>query len=403
MRPEITSGDPMDRRDALRSMSLDVGLVIVLAILALLEGFLLPSAQGRNFPRGHDLWGAMATIAVLLPLVWRRRFPIWVLAASGVAYFIRLLVGYEPVGAVNAAELVAVYSLGVYAVRPAADRARWLGGIAIAGCFLWAYSIERLSFTEISMMFVSWVAIAIFGETVYIRRRYQEALEERARRLEAEHDERARLAVQEERSRINREFHDIWAHTLGLVVVQAGAAQEVFEASPELARQALTRIERAGRQALAEVRRVISSDASQASAADLAPLPGLGDLKDLVDELGRAGVAVELAIAGEMDDLPDDVGLSAYRIVQQALTNTLSHGGSGVTAQIDVRRIDGDLLIDVVDDGRGVSAPPVPARRGRGLIGMRERVALFGGDLTAGPRPEGGFAVRARIPVGADG
>ncbi len=321
---------------------------------------------------------------------------------SGVAYFMRLLVGYEPVGAFNVAELVAVYSVGVYAARPAADRVRWLAGLAIAACFLWAYQIERLSFTEISTMFVTWVAMAIFGETVYIRRRYQEALEERARRLETEHEERARLAVQEERSRINREFHDIWAHTLGLVVVQAGAAQEVFDESPELARQALTRIERAGRQALAEVRRVISIDTAQASVAGLAPPPGLEDLTDLVDELERAGVPVELAIAGAMDDLPDDVGLSAYRIVQQALTNTLAHGGSGVTARIDVRRVDDDLLIEVVDDGRGSSTPPEPARRGRGLIGMRERAALFGGDLSAGPRPEGGFAVRARIPVSVD-
>ncbi|MGZ8566678.1 MAG: sensor histidine kinase [Actinomycetota bacterium] len=389
----------MDRRDALRSMLLDVGLVLGLAILGLLEQYLLPTSQRDAFPRGPDLLGAVATIAVLLPLIWRRRFPIWVLVVSGVAYFLRLLVGYEPVGVINTAGLIAVYSVGVYAVRPAADRARWLVGLAIGGGFLWAYRIDRLSFTEVSIMFITWIAVAIFGETVYIRRRYQEALEDRARRLETEQDERARLAVQEERSRINREFHDIWAHTLGLVIVQAGAAQEVFDESPELARQALIRIEQAGRKALAEVRRVISIDTARTSVADLAPLPGLGDLRDLVNELGRAGLPVGLTIAGAMDDLPDDVGLSAYRIVQQALTNTLSHGGSGVTAQIDVRRVDGDLLIEVVDDGRAAPAPPGPARRGQGLIGMRERVALFGGELSAGPRPEGGFAVRARIPL----
>ena len=380
-------------------MSLDAGLVVVLAILAVLEETLVPSAKDTNFPRGDDLWGTVATVAVLLPLVWRRRFPIPVFLISGLVYFVRLLVGYEPVGAVNAAQLVAVYSVGVYAARPAADRIRWIGGAVIAGCFLWAYQIDRLSFTEIAMMFVSWVAIAIFGETVYIRRRYEEALEERARGLEEERDERARLAVQEERARINREFHDIWAHTLGLVVVQAGAALEVFDGSPELARQALDRIERAGRQALAEVRRVISIDDTPASVADLAPLPGLGDLPDLVEEFERAGMPVELTISGGVDDLPEDVGLSAYRIVQQALTNALSHGGSGVSARIDLRQAKGDLLIDVVDDGRGGSLVADPTRRGRGLIGMRERAVLFGGELTAGPRPEGGFSVRTRIPV----
>lgn len=237
---------------------------------------------------------------------------------------------------------------------------------------------------------------------MYIRRRYQEALEERARQLEADQEERARLAIQEERARISREFHDIWAHTLSLVAVQAGAADEVFDESPELARQALSRIQQAARRALAEVRRLIASDTTETSPPHLDPVPGLGDLDRLVEELGRAGVPVALSITGPIDDLPEDVGLSAYRIVQQALTNTLSHGGPGVTARVDVRKANGELLIDVVDNGQGLPARPDPARRGRGLIGMRERAMLFGGDLVAGPRPEGGFAVHARIPMGTD-
>jgi len=387
-------------RPGFRSQLFDVGLVVVLLTAGLLEAFLRPSTPGEAFTRGPDLWGTVATIAIVLPLVWRRRFPIPVMVASGAAYLAALLIGYENTSAVDTTQLIVVYNVSVYATRPAADRARWLMAAAIAAGLFWAHRMGELSFTQISLMFVTWIGFAIFGETVYVRRRYQEALEERARRLEAQQDERARLAVQEERARISREFHDIWAHTLSTVVVQAGAAQEVFDESPELVRQALTRIEGAGRRALAEVRRMISSDAA-APTGGLVPLPGLADLPRLVDELGRAGVPVELAVTGEIDDLPDDIGLSTYRIVQQALTNTLSHAGAGVTARVVVRRVEGEVLIDVVDAGRGASEPSDAAHRGRGLIGMRERATLFGGDLRAGPRPEGGFAVHARIPVGA--
>jgi signal transduction histidine kinase len=240
--------------------------------------------------------------------------------------------------------------------------------------------------------------VGVIGDTVYTRRRYQEALEERARALEIERDQSARLAAQEERARISRELHDVWAHTLTTVVVQAGAAEEVLDSSPEDARRALGRIQHASRQALAEVRRVIASD-PDAPSERRPPAPGVSSLPDLAEELGRSGVPVELSLSGALDDLPKDVGLSAYRIVQQALTNTLAHGGPGVSARVDVRRENGALLIDVVDDGLGAKAVSDPSRRGHGLIGMRERVALFGGELQAGPRPEGGFAVHARIPL----
>jgi signal transduction histidine kinase len=248
-----------------RPLLFDIGLVVALLILGLVELYLRPVSPDGAFPRGGDLWGAVATAAIVAPLLWRRRFPIWVLAASGVAYFAALLIGYEPTGAVNTAELMAVYGVGVYAARPTADLARWLSGALFAGGFLLAFAIGRYRLLEIALMFLTWVGVAIFGETVYIRRRYQQALEGRARQLEAEQAERARLARQEERARISREFHDIWAHTLSLVVVQAGAAEEVFDESPELARQALSTIQQAARRALAEVRRLIASDATETS------------------------------------------------------------------------------------------------------------------------------------------
>ncbi len=394
------SGSGTDRQRAVRSRLLDLGLVVVLLAAGLLEAFLRPSS-GAGFSGGADLGVVVATVAIALPLAWRRRYPIQMIALSAVAYLGALFAGYQNTSAADSAQLIAIYSVGVYAMRPAADRARWVMGVAIVGGLVWAHHLGEFSLAEISTMIATWVGSLVFGETVFIRRRYQAALEERARLLEADRDERARVAVQEERARISREFHDIWAHTLSVVVVQAGAGLEVFDESPEQARLALSRIREAGRRSLAEVRRVIASDTGEGALGTRAPAPGLADLDRLVDELGRAGVPVAVSVSTPIDDLPADVDLSAFRIVQQALTNTLLHAGSGASARVEVSKSDGNLLIDVLDDGRGSPEPPDPSRpRGRGLIGMRERVALFGGDVRAGPESDGGFAVHARIPVG---
>ena len=185
----------VDRGLVVRPLLFDLGLVVVLLSLGLLEESLLSVDRSGSFPRGDDLWGGVSVVAIVVPLLWRRRFPISVMAVAGVAYFARLFVGYEPVGAADAAQLIAVYSVGVYAARPIADFARWVAGFVIAAGFLWAYRIERFPLTDVSFMFVTWVGVAVFGETVYARRRYQEALEERARRLESEGDERALVAL----------------------------------------------------------------------------------------------------------------------------------------------------------------------------------------------------------------
>jgi signal transduction histidine kinase len=390
----------VDEGTRFRPPLFDVGLVGALLVIGLIELSLQPRTVTGTFPREPDAGSAFLLLGLVLPLLWRRRWPVHVLVGSLVAYFVMLFSGSPPVEAVNVAEFVAVYSVGVYAARPAADVARVAAGLGVLAGLAWSHVLGRFSVGEITVMVLTWIGFAILGETVHARRRYQALLEERARRLEVERDERARLATQEERTRIAREFHDIWAHSLSVVVVQAAAAQEVFDDSPEEARAALGRIQQAARKALGEVRRLIGTDAELPGAERLAPAPGLRDLDRLVEELGSAGVPVDLSVSGALDDVPSDVGLSAYRIVQQALTNTLSHGGRGVTARVDVRRLEGELVIDVVDDGRGGAAPD-PERRGRGVLGMRERAALFGGDVEAGPRAEGGYAVHARIPLRA--
>jgi len=390
----------MDRRPVFRPPWFDIGLVVVLVVIGLVDQ--AASSGEASFPNEPDLLAAIGTVLIVLPLLWRRRFPIIVMAVVTLGYFARLFLGYEPDGAATNAALIAVYSVGAYGERPDAFVAMVVGALAVASGLSLAVSLDYYPISTVAVMVAFWIASAFLGESVYTRRRYQAALEERARSLEAERDERARLAAQEERARISREFHDVWAHTLTSMVVQAGAAEEVLDESPEAARKALVSIQQASRQALAEVRRLIASD-SDGSPERRAPTPGLANLPELVEELGRSGVPVDLSVTGSLGDLPGDIGLSVYRIVQQALTNTLSHGGAGVTARVDVRRANGDLLIDVVDDGHSTPPAGQPVRRGRGLIGMRERVALFGGDLLAGPRPEGGFGVHARIPIEAEG
>ena len=387
----------MDRRSALRPPWFDVALVAVLIVVAVLTQH-ASDFDGGAVPKEPGALAMVLSIGTVLPLLWRRGFPIQVMVVGTAVYFTRLFLGYSNDGAANTTMLIAVYSVGAYAPRPAGDIARVVGGVVLTAGLVVAVAVDLFTVTTIVVMIASWIGIAIIGETVSSRRQYREALEERARALEVERDQRARLAVQEERARISRELHDVWAHTLTTVVVQASAAEEVLDTSPEDARKALVRIQHASRQALGEVRRLIASD-PDAPSERRPPAPDLASLPELVEEMGRSGVAVELSLEGALDELPPDVGFSAYRIVQQALTNTLAHGGPGVSARVDVRREDGALRIDVVDDGLGAKAAKDDAHRGRGLIGMRERVALFGGELKAGPRPEGGFAVHARIPL----
>ena len=387
----------MDRRSALRPPWFDVALVALLIVVAIVTRG-ASDFDGGVVPKDPDALSFGLSILMILPLLWRRRFPIQVLAFIHAVYFLRLFLGYSPDGASNPAVLISTYTVGAYAPRPAGDVARVVAGVIVAGALAVSVVLDLFTVETLAVMLASWIAVAVIGDTVFARRRYQEALEERARALEIERDQSAQLAAQEERARISRELHDVWAHTLTTVVVQASAAEEVLDTSPDEARKALGRIQHASRQALAEVRRLIASD-PDAPSERRPPAPGVSNLPDLVEEVRRSGVPVELSLAGSLDDLPTDVGLSVYRIVQQALTNTLSHGGPGASARVDVRRENGSLLIDVVDDGLGAEAARDGAHRGRGLIGMRERVAVFGGELKAGPRAEGGFAVHARIPL----
>jgi len=203
--------------------------------------------------------------------------------------------------------------------------------------------------------------------------------------------------VTEERTRIARELHDVVAHRVSLMTVQAGAAKTVAADDPEGALQAMEAVEDAGRQALVELRHLLGVLRPEAEVDGLGPQPGLGDVPRLVDEFREAGMDVSLTMNGAQTDLPVSVDLSAYRIVQEALTNVLKHAGTGASAEVHLSTDNHGVAIEVLDNGHGVSTLP---GSGLGIVGMRERALLSGGSLDAGPRPGGGFQVVAHLPIG---
>jgi signal transduction histidine kinase len=233
---------------------------------------------------------------------------------------------------------------------------------------------------KVLTVLASWV----LGDTLRSRRRW----------LDEEQEQSMKRVALDEQARIARELHDVIAHNVSVMVVQAAAANDVFDAHPEKAREALRSIEDTGRSALTELRRLLG--VVQTPEADAyAPQPGLGGLDQLVARVRAAGLPVAVHVDGALGDLPTGLDLSAYRIVQEALTNTLKHAGAS-RAEVGIRRTPTSLELEIVDDGVGNGSSEDP---GRGLIGMQERAGLVGGEVSAGPRAGGGFQVRARLPL----
>jgi len=259
------------------------------------------------------------------------------------------------------------------------------------------------------LVFVSLASIAIVGAVVYAS--------DRIRHLQSEHEAATRRALRLERTRIASELHDVVTHNVSVMIVQAGAARQVLNESPDDARAALLAVEASGRAAMTELRHLLGllspppgpgtgADADGGMAeAELTPQPGLQQLRPLIDRVTAAGLPVELQISGGLHDLPPGLDLAAFRVVQEALTNVIKHAGQA-RANVRLERSDTDLIVNVADTGRPgpagrqVPAPPaVPSGAGRGLMGLRERIALYGGELDAAPRPGGGWRVRARFPL----
>lgn len=370
----------------------------LLAAGLLLAGMFLAALDGEGLLTGSgNAWAVHGLLALqTLPLIVRRRQPIVAMALIGTAGTLQPALGVQPQPfAAVFGILVAVYSVAAHGTsgESAATAAITAGALIVVALSQW----ERMGVEGVLANYVLFGSAWILGDSIRHRRAYEDELEARAALLERQQELRAEQAVAEERARIARELHDVVAHAVGVMVVQAGAARRVADRDPDAARRAVARVETAGREALTELRRMLGVLREGDEAAAFAPQPGLAALDELVDQVRAAGLDVSLDVQGDPRRLPVGVDLSAFRIVQEALTNTLKHAGPA-RAEVTVRYLDRVVELEVHDDGYGVAAARADGG-GHGLVGMRERVTVYGGSLEAGPRPGGGYRVHARLPL----
>ncbi|MGI8449692.1 MAG: sensor histidine kinase [Streptosporangiaceae bacterium] len=339
------------------------------------------------------------TLALVIPLVFRRDHPVAAFAIAVAVGALQVLLDVH-VNMIDAVIVILLYTLAAYCPRrvSAAGLAICLIGSA-AAVARWAPPYLGLSHwimlglvTFAGSSLIAWV----LGDSVRYRRGYYASLEDRAARLERERDAQAQIAAAAERARIARELHDVIAHNVSVMVVQADGASYALDSSPERARQALGAIASTGRQALAEMRRMLGVLRSDDDTTGVVPLPGIEQLGELLEQTRASGLAVSFTVLGVPGPLPGGLALAAYRIIQESLTNTRKHGGPQASAQVLLRYCEDVLMLQITDDGQGVTEAD---GAGHGLTGMRERVALYNGTLRAGPRPGGGYQVTARLPV----
>jgi signal transduction histidine kinase len=336
---------------------------------------------------------ALSTV-LLVPLIWRRSRPVHMFAVVALISFVQWLALIEPLPA-NLAVLVAMYGVASHC------RLRWAivaGAVVELGVGLVLARWGELSLLNMASRSLFAVVIWMSGIYANTRRRYLESLEERAERAEHERDQQARIATAAERARIARELHDVVAHNVSVMIVQADGAGYIINSDPQQARLAVQTISSTGRQALAEMRRLVGVlRQDDGHEEDYAPQPGVGELDELVAHIRRSGLPVEFTVTGTYRDLPEGEQLVIYRIVQEALTNALKHGGPNARARVEMEYGPREVTLRVTDDGRGAAAPR--SIDGHGLIGMRERVAMYDGSVHASPCPGGGFQVAVRLPV----
>ncbi|MFJ4950778.1 sensor histidine kinase [Streptomyces sp. NPDC088760] len=325
---------------------------------------------------------------LLLPLIWRRRTPWAVFCAVAAAAFAQWLLGYQLPAEIGL--LVALYTVAAYTTRQRLLIACLImeGGILLA-CQRWATEGRWLP-TAVALSALAAAAASLGANT--------RALRERAAQLQRERDQQARLAVAEERNRITREMHDIVTHNLSVMVALADSAP--YAQSADTSSAALRQISETGRQALTDMRRSLHLLMTDEPDAQRHPLPGMADLESLAEQMRRADLPTRLEIRGDPARVPVAAQLTVYRLVQEALTNTLKHTPRGTRARIRIQCLTDTVTVDVTDDG-----PPrwdADAASGLGIRSMRERAAAHGGTLRAGPLPSGGWQVAARLDLGRE-
>ncbi|WP_460531388.1 sensor histidine kinase [Flindersiella endophytica] len=404
------------------------GLLASAATIVNLLGMTATDYAGYSL-RGPDALAVALAVVGAAPLVLRRRFPVSVLLAVAGAYFAQGFLDYNS-AAGGVVVLFATYTLGAYAPV-------WSGlllvvvqaAASIAYLFAKAELVKTvgLELTPVILLLVAaqFPGVWIIGRTLRARRRYLAELENRAERLERTAAVEVRVALAEERARVARELHDVVAHHVSVMTVQAAAARRTLNRDPDRSSEAMRAVEDTGRAALDEMRRIVgalrtadrsadrasdgSDESTEPDADVLSPQAGVAELPPLLERAREAGLEVELTVLGESRRLPASIDLAIYRVVQEALTNTLKHAGP-TRARVMLRYEPDAVTVAVTDDGGrrtftqrtapgAAAAAANGASSGHGLIGMRERVSLNGGTLRTGPRAAGGFQVSARMPI----
>ncbi|RRQ81053.1 two-component sensor histidine kinase [Streptomyces griseofuscus] len=392
-------------------LALDAALAAAV-LVCMVAGSLATPKDGQGVTWGNHVPAPLSLLLMLLAaltLVFRRRAPRTVLALTGTLSVVECVTG-DPRAPVTMSAVIALYTVAATTDRTTTFRVGLLtmtvltAAAMLAGPLPW-YAQENLGV-------LAWTGIgATAGDAVRSRRAVVQAIRERAERAERTREEEARRRVAEERLRIARDLHDVVAHHIALVNVQAGVAAHVMDKRPDQAKEALAHVREASRSALNELRATVGLlRQSGDPEAPTEPAPGLSLLEELADTFRSAGLPVEVARTDQDTHLPAAVDLAAYRIVQEALTNVRKHAGAGARAEVSVVPVGRNIEITVVDDGSGETgalgthpegAPDSAPEKGggHGLLGMRERVGALNGTLTAGPRYGGGFRVHAILPV----
>lgn len=381
--------------------TVDAAFALLLFVVLVLD-VAFSSREGSE--RDPNVFSYLLLAGQSLPLAARRRNPIAVMYAVGASFGLYWVIEF-PLG-FGAAAAVGIYS----AAANGTDRRRTWSRIATMVVVMTGFAFTRYtpgdtSDAVLQALVFGWAHIvpALLGEVVYQRGRRIFELQERAERAEETLETNARLAVVEERNRIAREMHDVVAHGMSVIAVQAAAAQEIAHTNPEKTVEVLARIEHAGRESLTEMRRMLAVlRADEDQQASLAPQPSLSDVPHAVAQSNESGVPTQLVIAGEQRTLPPGIELTAFRIVQEALTNVRRHAGQSASAVVRVSYEPSTVTIEVTDDGRGAVSSFSDSGGGNGLVGMRERIEIYDGSFAAGPVSGGGYAVRAVLPVNAD-
>jgi signal transduction histidine kinase len=368
--------------------------LVVDGLLALV----LFGAGGIGFDQGQpSLWRLAFAGVMCGALVARRRYPLQVFLIVAAAAGAQYVAGF-PVQGYDLAILVALYTVAARESRRCTALAAMVTGVGIImAAFPWS---DRPAHALVGPTVVA-AAGVLLGANMRARRAYLAELEERAERLERERDQQAQIAASAERARIARELHDIVAHHVSVMVAQADGAGFAIDRDPARAHRAMDVVARTGREALAEMRRLLGVLRPSADEQSVAPQPGVGQLEELVEKVRHAGLPVELRVHGTPPPMPAGLELAAYRVVQEALTNTMKHAGPNADACVDLAYRPGGIEIRV-SDGGSPSAHPTPnggPGTGQGLLGMQERAAVYGGEIRAGARPGGGYEVVASFPL----